>query len=208
MSSKSIHYQDREDALSSTRGELLEILLQPDEDFYPWNPAEPEAEAYFAELERGFLRDDWQEEEGLKRASQSLFQQLDQCWSSPRLSVRDLLKESLSQRFTRVPQLWLDAIANQALQVARSNLSLAEQLVMCVKPLLPNWGQEDLLVFARPWAYAMRGTLEPNIEGISGKTGAVEWTELSQMEQVRFSLQVAHAALAQLQDNQGDVELS
>lgn len=205
MASQFIQYEDCEKALSSTHGELLEALLQPDEDFYPWNPAEPEAEVYFAELERGFLLSDWQEEEEIKSASQALFNQLNQCWA-PRVSlVTDSLQLSLFERFgALIPQSWLEAIANQAQQIFQSNLSLADQLVLCVKPVLPNWAQEDLLVLARPWAYAMRGTPNSAVEETSIDDRPVEWGELSQIEQVRLTLEVAHSALAQLQDSKSE----
>jgi hypothetical protein len=199
MSSQPIQYENREDALSSVQGELLEALLQPQEDVYPWNPAEPEAEEYFIERERGFFLSDWQQEQEVTRASQALFNQLHQCWASPMLSATETLKGSLSQQFEGfVPQEWLEAIANKARQVFSSNLSLADQLVLCVKPLLQNWAEEDLLVLARPWAYAMRGNSALPGESMPGIVDPVEWTKLSQMEQVRLSLAVAHSALVQL----------
>ena len=201
MSSQPMQYKNCEDALNSVEGELLEALLQPEEDFYPWNPAELEAEAYFAERERGFFLSDWQEEEEIKSASQALFNQLHECWAPKVSSVTDSLKLSLSKRFgALIPQAWLEAIANQAQQIFQSNLSLADQLVLCVEPVLPNWAQEDLLVFARPWAYAMRGTSE-SVEETSVTDQPVEWTDLSQIEQVRLTLAVAHSALVQLQDS-------
>lgn len=207
MSIKPIQYEDREDTLRQVQGELLEALLQPEEDFYPWNPADPEAEGYFAELERGFLLDDWQQEEEIKSASQGLFNQLHQCWASPILSANDTLSVSLSERFAAfMPEAWLEAIANTARQVFPSNLSFADQLVMCVKPLLPHWAEEDLLVFARPWAYAMRGTSEPADQVTPRGVRPVEWRELSQMEQVRLSLAVAHSALIELKNSPGDPE--
>lgn len=203
MASQFIHYEDCEKALSSTQGELLEALLQPDEDFYPWNPAEPEAEVYFAERERGFLLSDWQEEEEIKNASQALFNQLNQCWAPMVSSVTDRLKLLLSERFgALMPQSRLEAIALQAQQIFQSNLSLADQLVLCVEPVLPNWAQEDLLVFARPWAYAMRGISESAVEETPSANRPVEWTQLSQIEQVRLTLEVAHSALVQLQDSE------
>jgi hypothetical protein len=190
MSSKC--YENCEDALSGTQGELLEVLLQLGDDYYPWNPAEPEAEVYFAELEREFSLSDCQDEAQIESYSQGLFDKLHQCWASLSES-NDSLNQSLGQRFASfVPQTWLEAIANQARTVASINLSLADQLVLCVKPLLPSWTDEDLLVLARPLAYAMRGPAAPN--------RSAEWTELSQMEQVRLSLAVAHSALAQLKD--------
>jgi hypothetical protein len=100
----------------------------------------------------------------------------------------------------------LEAIASKAQQIFSTNLSLADQLVLCVKPLLPNWADEDLLVLARPLAYAMRGASDSNGESIPGVPRPVEWTELTQMEQVRMSLAVAHSALVQLNNSTGDPE--
>lgn len=208
MTSQYIQYEDCENSWSITQGELLEALLQPEEDFYPWNPTEPETEAYFAELERGFLLDHCLEEE-LVGASQMFFNKLHQYWPSPLPSATDRLKASLSQRFADlVPQAWLEAIAHKAQQVFPSNLSLADQLVLCVKPLLPNWAEEDLLVFARPLAYAMRGNSEPSGSGTPGVVPSGEWSQLSAMERVRLSLNVAHSALVQLQDSIADPEQS
>jgi hypothetical protein len=208
MASQYIQYEDCENSWSICQGELLEALLQPEEDFYPWNPAEPETEAYFAELERDFLLAHCPEEE-IACASQAFFNQLHQYWPSPLPSATDRLKASLSQRFADlVPQAWLEEIAHKAQQVFPSNLSLADQLVLCVKPLLPNWLEEDLLVFARPLAYAMRGSSKPSGPGTPGLVGPVEWTELSQMERVRLSLSVAHSALVELQESSSDPEQS
>jgi hypothetical protein len=206
MSGQPMQYKNCEDALNSVQGELLEALLQAEEDFYPWNPAEPEAEAYFAELERGFLLEQWQEVEEITQASQALFNQMHQCWSSPEWVVEENLRQSLSERFAAfIPEAWLEAIAHKAQQIFSTNLSLAEQLVLCVKPLLPNWAEDDLLVFARPLAYAMRGKSESVAETHS-VAEPVEWTDLSPMEQARFSLTVAHSALLQLQNSSDDMK--
>jgi hypothetical protein len=206
MSGQPMQYKNCEDALNSVQGELLEALLQAEEDFYPWNPAEPEAEAYFAELERGFLLEQWQEVEDITQASQVLFNQLHQCWSSPEWVVEEKLRQSLSERFAAfMPEAWLEAIAHKAQQIFSTNLSLAEQLVLCVKPLLPNWAEDDLLVFARPLAYAMRGKSE-SVAETHRAAQSIEWTELSPMEQARLSLTVAHSALLQLQNSSDDAE--
>ena len=201
MTSQFIQHEDCEKFLSSVQGELLEALLQPEEDFYPWNPAEPEAEAYFAERERGFCLSDWQEEEAIHSASQALLYQLQECWA-PRVSpTTDSLKLSLSDQFgALIPQAWLEAIANKARQIVQSNISLADQLVLCVESLLPNWTEEDLLVFARPLAYAMRGASDSAVEKTSVTEPSVEWTQLSPVAQARLSLAAAHSALVQLKE--------
>ncbi|HEY9669730.1 MAG TPA: hypothetical protein V6C91_23150 [Coleofasciculaceae cyanobacterium] len=202
MSSQPMQYQNCEDAVSSVQGELLEALLQSEDDFYPWNPAEPEAEAFFAELEREYLLDRWQEPEEIAQASQALFNKLHQCWESSQLITEDTLSIRLSRAFASfMPTAWIEAIAYKAQQVFPTNLSLADQLVLCVKPLLPNWPDDDLLVLARPLAYAMRSTCESSPENFPNGVRPVEWTELSTVEQVRLSLAVAHSALIQLQDS-------
>lgn len=207
MSSQPIQYEEREDSLIVLQGELLQALLQSDEEVYPWNPAEPEAEAFFAELEGGFFLDYWQEEEELKHSSQALFDRLHKCWDtvcpqeSPAVSASESLSRSLSERFAqRVPTAWLETISNIALEVIHSNLSVAEQIVQCVKPLLPNWHEEDLLLLARPVAYAMRSNLQSPKENIPSVVPILDWNSLSQKEQISLSLVVAQAALTQLQN--------
>jgi hypothetical protein len=200
MINQPIPFKEREEALSQAQGELLEVLLQPEEDCYPWNPAEPEAEAYFAELEREFLLDSWQDREEIQDRSQEFFEQLNQCWASPAALAIDPVTSELVERFaTFVPQVKIEAIARRAQQAVSENLSLVEQLVSCVKPLLPNWAEEDLFVLARPWAYAMRGNPNTLGEVNLDTTRATEWSELSQMEQARLSLAIARSAIAQLQ---------
>jgi hypothetical protein len=201
MTSQPIQYQDCEDALSQIQGELLEALLISEEDCYPWNPTESPAYTYFEELEAGFWLDYYPEEEEVASNSQALFNQLQECFSSVVLSSTDSLKSYLSERFaSSCPQEWLDAIAQQAQQVFHSNLSLADRLVQCVKPLLPNWSEDDLLLLARPWAYAMRSMPNTPTQSLASLVQPVEWTRLSVVEQVRFSLAVAHSALVQLEN--------
>jgi len=199
MSSQPTQYQDCEDALTQAQLELLELLLQPEDERYPWDPSEPEAQAYFEELEGDCVLELWQDQEEIASASQGFFEQLQQCWVSPLTAATESVQVSLSEQFaTVVPEVWLEAIASKAQEIFSSKISLVEQLVLCVQPLLPNWTQDDLLVLARPLAYAMRGASEPV------KTG--EWTELSQMERVRLSLVVARSALAQLKNDSSNPE--
>lgn len=207
MTRQPIQYRNYEEALSDVQGDLLEILLQSEQDVYPWNPSEFEADTYFAELEHEFTLDDWQEDEKSTRKSQAFFSQLHQSWNSPFSRVHDALTELLSKQFAiQAPESWIEAIADQAKRIFQTNLPLADQLVQCVQPLLPNWAEDDLLVLARPWAYAMRGGSDTFGDKSSNVARSSEWTELSQMEQVRLSLAIAHTALAQLKDSTGDRE--
>lgn len=187
-------YENHEDAVSGTQEELLEVLLQLEDKCYPWNPAALESEGFFRDLEGDSLFSDWSnDQQGIETGTEALFEQMHSQWAAFSVSVADTLEQSLAERFANfIPEAWLMAIASRAQQVVSINLSLADQLVMCVKPLLPSWTDEDLLVLARPLAYAMRGNSAP----VGG-----DWTELSQMEQVRLSLAVAHSALVQLQDD-------
>ncbi|MGB5960585.1 MAG: hypothetical protein WBG73_08015 [Coleofasciculaceae cyanobacterium] len=186
-------YENHEEVVSGTQEELLEVLLQLEDKCYPWNPADLESEGFFRDLECDLFSDWSDEQEEIETRSEALFEQMHSQWAAFSVSVADTLEQSLSERFANfIPEAWLMAIASRAQQVVSINLSLADQLVMCVKPLLPSWTDEDLLVLARPLAYAMRGTAAPI---------RANWTELSQMEQVRLSLAVAHSALVQLQDD-------
>ena len=185
---------------SYTELELLQLLLE-DEGLYPWSLAEAELEHYFSDLEQNFSWDGWSDDEVAVR-SEALFSQLDRLWPSPAANqpVAEGLQEMLGQRFlNRMPQMVLSAIAQQARQVFNSDIPLADQLVECVREILPAWGEEDLQVLARPLAYAMRGTQKD--EAIDQALAAVhpgEWEQLSDIDRARLSLVVARYALARL----------
>jgi hypothetical protein len=189
--------------------ELLEALLEPEDAPYPWNTAEPESEAYFADREQYFAMENWSEEETAAQ-TQTFFTQLDQLWSAATLAVPNTnttdvaavsaIQAILQRRFaTRIPQKWLDAIAYHAHHVFSTQRTMAYQLVHCVQHLLPNWAEEELLVLACPFAYALRGTetaasklVMDNFDQFS------DWTALSEVEQARATLAIARYALDQL----------
>jgi hypothetical protein len=206
MVSQPIHFQNREQARDCLQGELIDAILQSEtNDCYPWNPADPEAEAYFSEIEQEFLFSSLYEDEELAQASQSFFAQLHHCWASQETTTEEAVRVSLTQQFAhRVPQAWLEAIATSAQQVFSRQLSLAEQLVSCIQPLLSNWAEEDLLVFARPLAYTMRGSQDVTDLEAQGIVRPVEWAELSPVEQVRLSMAIANAALKEIQNSTSD----
>lgn len=194
MAVKSMEFECFEDSRSQVEAELLEALLQPDESTYPWNPADPETEAYWAELEQGFELGGWLDEEIAGR-SRSLYAKFDECWArdttvavateSAAVSVR----AKIAERFAaRVPQEWLDTIFSKAQDVVSSQLSLTDKMVQCVQDLLPEWGEDVLQVWARPLALSMR---EPEVRNVR----QVDWSELSQTEQARLSLAIAHDAI-------------
>lgn len=181
--------------------ELLQLILE-EPPSYPYNPAEPEAEAYFAALEQEVLATGWFAED-LTAQGQVLSNRIDQLWSAfatPVVSIAtDSLSAALLQRFAvRAPQDVIHRISQQAQQLVSQNLSMAEQLVQCVQGCLPQWGAEDLQVFARPLAFTMRSSEAEVLESTINSVRSVEWAELSDVEQARLSLAIARYALSQL----------
>lgn len=200
------HSENASSTPSPAQLELLEVLLEPDDAPYPWNPADPESENYFLEAEQEFVVDDWLDAE-ITAQSPTFFSQLDQLWSATTLTTKKAavtgvsIQSSLRSEFaTRIPQGWLDAIANIAQQIFDKEQSRADQLVQCVQSLLPNWAEEDLLVLARPFAYAMRGKQTVDVEFVLGEVQLEDWTALSEIEQARMSLAIAHYALSKLHE--------
>jgi hypothetical protein len=70
-------------------------------------------------------------------------------------------------------------------------------LVQCVKPLLSGWSDDDLQVFARPLAYAMRGNNVSSIDQLISKNS---WENLSQLEQISLSMAIAQYTLTELKN--------
>ena len=161
---------------------------------YPWDPASPESEPFFTELEQDFSLDDWDAQE-ISTRSNAFFNQVNQLWSAV------TVQEILNQRFaSRIPENLLMAISNRAQQVLMSTATLADQLVNCVDSILPNLAQDDLYVLARPLAYAMRnGESRRAIDTTLEKVRPVAWEELSDIEQARLSLAIARCALVELE---------
>ncbi|NJR64328.1 MAG: hypothetical protein HC772_01725 [Leptolyngbyaceae cyanobacterium CRU_2_3] len=133
---------------------------------------------------------------------QALANQFNQLWHkvAPAQEVASrILNTEFFQRFsTQVPQHLLNTIVQRAQQVISSNLSLADQLVHTVQDCLPTWGEEDLQVLARPFAYAMRGSETEVLEVALRSVRCAEWQELSSIEQARLSLAIARYAIDQL----------
>ena len=185
--------------------EFLEALLEPDDATYPWNPASEESETYFLQLEQQSWMQDLLDSE-LTTRSQAFYTQLDQMWSNYKKydcstfpTTINTLKETLHSSFgSSIPSQWLDAIAHKATEVFNSQQSMGEQLIQCVQAVLPTWGAEDLLVLARPFAYAMRSSEPQNLESLLAKLDSCEWTALSQIEQAKASLAIAYYAFSQL----------
>jgi hypothetical protein len=186
--------------------ELLEALLEPEDATYPWNPADDESEAYFCEVEQQFLMQDLLDEE-LTTQSQAFYSQLDILWSEVPHKTHHLvvnnLQETLQTVFAiGVPQNWLNAIAQKAMEIFASQQSMSDQLVQCVQSVLPTWAADDLFVLARPFAYAMRSSEPQNLTSIISNIENREWETLSEIEQARVSIAIAHYALRQMDNSQ------
>ncbi|MBF2002239.1 MAG: hypothetical protein IGS38_16150 [Synechococcales cyanobacterium M58_A2018_015] len=186
--------------------ELLQLMLQEDAVAYPWNPVgnPVETEAYFAALEQEVMTAGWTAEE-LAEQGRRLANQLDQVWASVQPAVPSAETvvsaacTTLLQQFAaQVPQSLLESIVQRAQAAMMSRASLAEQMVQCVRDCLPTWSEADLLVLARPFAYAMRGSETETLEAALRSMRCAAWTELSGVEQARLSLAIARYAIAQM----------
>jgi hypothetical protein len=172
--------------------ELMELLLDTSDEaaVYPWNPAAPESEEYYARMDGQFSMDDWSEAE-ISARSEPFFASIQSCWAdSPAPEVEAAPTNAiatLSQKFAdRIPQNWLNSIADKVAQVANANLEPADRLVDSVKDLLSNWSVDDLALFARPYAYAMR--CETEVENIDAVARNLPWEELSDMEKAKLTI--------------------
>ncbi len=195
---------DRQPELTNqyqAEAELTDCLLASATLDYPWNPAEPETADYYAESDRHFSFDDWSDAE-IEERSQSFFTQIQSCWAdapSPEPEAKPTAIDALTDKFgARVPQQWLAAIATKVNNLATSNLEPVEQLVQSVQELLSNWATEDLLVIARPYAYAMR--CDPGVSDPDRLVRPLEWTELSELERAKLTILIAQYAIDRTKD--------
>ncbi len=179
------------DNSSEAQSELIDSLLAEPTINYPWNPAEPDTADYYLESDHHFSLDDWSDVE-IGQRSRSFLAKIQSCWENaphpePELSPIAALIEKFG---TRVPQQWLSQIAANVTSLAASNLEPIDHLVQSVQDLLPNWATDDLLVMARPYAYAMRGN--PHLDNVKD----VGWTELSELERAKLTILIAQFAIS------------
>jgi hypothetical protein len=189
--------------------DATEAMMQVEENptattAYPWNPAAPEAEAFFAQSEAVSILDGLEDE--VSSRANRFFAKFDQLWvTTAPLSLQDIL----AQRFAaRLPQNLLATIAERAQVAVSSSLAsadqladqLANQLVQCVQELTFNLATEDLFVLARPFAYPMRNrTVQAEIDATVAQIPQLNWEQLSDVQQAKLSLAVARYALSELQ---------
>jgi hypothetical protein len=195
----SFYSQSEPNDLSQAEAELMDCLLASSTANYPWNPAEPEAEEYYTQTDAIFSLDDWSDEE-IGQKSQSFFTSIHSCWDdAPSESPAVSPLSALTAKFgARVPQQWLSQIAANVSSIATIDLEPVEQLVQSVQNLLSNWATDDLLVMARPYAYAMR--CNPGVDNPENIVRSLDWEELSEVERAKFTILIAQYAI-DLQQN-------
>lgn len=182
-------YSESEDLLCNLRSELVKTILEENISL-AWDQAYLEDETVLSEIEDNFALCDCLDDDELTRGTEKLFAHLNDCWNTID-AQRSVVKRSLLERFGQfVPSHQLDKIVHQAQDIISLNLSPIEQLIQCVKPLLSNWSEDDLQIFARPLVYAMRGATEFK---------QAPWDELSEIDQVRLTMKIAQEAIRQFQ---------
>jgi hypothetical protein len=189
--------QSPPDKLVEAQLQLIDCLLAVDKFTanYPWNPTESATADYYAETDHHFSLDSWSDAE-ITHSSQTFFAKIQSCWDnspSPELALSPLA--ALTAKFgARVPQQWLAQIAANVVRLVPEQLQPIEHLVQSVQDLLPNWAAEDLLVIARPYAYAMRG--DTGVEQIDNIVRPLEWDQLSELEQAKLTIAIAQVAIS------------
>ena len=204
-------------SLSQVELDLLASLLEPEDNSYPWNPYEEDSLAYFDRLEEQFPIQDLLDDE-LQTRSQGFHNQLDALWSkvesqnysncNTNTTATVKLQKSLQKQFRNsMPKDWINLIAQKAAEIFNSQQSMTEQLIECVQAVLPSLEVDDIMVLARPLAYATRSG-EPNkVESALknfNQNKNCDWATLSEIEQAKVGLAVAYHALNQLDSFQAE----
>jgi hypothetical protein len=176
-----------------SEAELIDGLLAASTIEYPWNPADPDTADYYAYTDGHFSLDDWPDAEIAQR-SQSLSARLQSVWETAALDATPSPLVALTARFgTRVPHEWLAQIAASVSGMATSQLEPVDRLVGSVRDLLANWATDDLLVMARPYAYAMR--CDPGVDNPDNIVRPLDWAELSELERAKLTILIAQYAI-------------
>ena len=149
---------------------------------YPLSPAD--ADQWFSDGSMNTLLDDFTDAE-LTDRSGHFFSAMEQLWA-------DDLATVLKRKFVTVPQAVIAAIAAQAEKMSAASGELADKLIGCVQETLPMWAEDDLRVFARPLAYAMRGE-------VASEPSNKDWAALSEIEQAKLTLAIAKYAMEHVQ---------
>jgi len=175
--------------------ELWKALCFTEAQTYPWRPLTRESQTYFTELEVSSSSLINRPSEEVAAGAQRFLAHMDRLWDA---ATPEMMANGMEGQFAQViPASLLQVMGDQVKQLKKSPLTLAEQLVQCTYEVMPQWAVEDLQVLARPFAYAMRGTeADSAIETILDKATGSNWTDLSEIEQVRLCLAYARYTLA------------
>jgi hypothetical protein len=179
---------------NSSEAELIDCLLASSTANYPWNPTDPATAEYYNHSDLQFSLDDWSDAE-ISQRSQSFFTSIQSCWENTSSSESEVNQlTALTAKFgARVPQQWLSQIATNVSSLVNSNLEPVDRLVQSVQDLLLNWATEDLLVMARPYAYAMR--CNPGVDNPDNVVRPLDWADLSEVERAKLTILIAQYAL-------------
>ncbi len=149
---------------------------------YPLSPAD--ADHWFSDVSTNVLLDDLTDAEMTDRSGR-FFSAMEHLWA-------DDLATVLMRKFVTVPQAIIAAIAIQAEKMSAASGELGDKLIACVQETLPMWAEDDLRVFARPLAYAMRGE-------VASEPSSKDWAGLSEIEQAKLTLAIAKYAMDHVQ---------
>lgn len=167
----------------SIADDLLSVLLEEEESVYPWDLTDPNTEAIFREREEAFSRLDGSEEGEILARSATFFATLQQRLDEIENPTG---RTSLFDRFAPLlPAEYLTRLLEQAETLMNRSLDPLDRLVACIHPLFPNWLNEDLQVFARPHALALRDGETPAVKNTR------DWQTLSEIEQIRRTASIA-----------------
>lgn len=191
MTYPSLNHQNAQDVCDQYHQELIDDILLHDA-IYPWDFQDTDTEDYINYFEHQFTQI-WSEQE-LQARSEKFFHRLDQCWNvSASANPYEILMAKLDQV---IPQDWLEYLLSQVDQMKTLNLQPMDKLIKCVQPLLEQWSEVDLRVFARPLVYAMRGDCQsPPAQMIDSMIHNKLWTDLSEIEKAKITLAIAQSIL-------------
>ncbi|MEG3439144.1 hypothetical protein V0288_18605 [Pannus brasiliensis CCIBt3594] len=170
--------------------DLLSVLLDEEETAYPWDLADPNTEAIFREREEAFSLLDGSEEGEILDRSATFFATLQQRWDAIENGTG---RTSLFDRFAPLlPSEYLTRLIESAETLIDRPIDPLDRLVACIHPLFPKWLDEDLQVFARPHALALRDEGTPPVKNTR------DWRTLSESERIRRSASIAAEILREL----------
>jgi hypothetical protein len=162
--------------------DLLDVLIDGEDRAYPWDLATSPPD--FSLFEDG-------EEGEIDERAGAFFHHLQERWeaiAAPRASLFDRFAALL-------PADSLNCLLEQAETVAYQPLDALDRLVACIRPLFPRWSVEDLQVFARPYALAMRDTTANPLPE------SKDWETRSDIEKIRLGAAIASQILLELSSN-------